>query len=85
MFRGFFIFMLELLLNEEDFCAALDELESFANANNIEMDRSSKCIVEIATTLMLSVELEDNTFVMLAKLIYNVGYRDNHFKSPIIH
>ena len=77
--------MLDLLLDEEEFLAALDELERFAEASQIEMDGSSKAIVEIATTIMLSMDVEDNTFVMLAKLIYNVGYRDNHFKSPYIH
>ena len=77
--------MLDLLLDEEDYIAALLELDRFAEANGIEMDGSSQKIVEVATTLLLSMELEDNTFVMLVKLIYNVGYRDNHFKSPIIH
>lgn len=85
MFRGFFYFMLDLLLDEEDYVAAILELKDFADKNGIDLDGSSKQIVEVATTLMLSIELEDDTFVMLAKLIYNVGYRDNHFKSSIIH
>lgn len=77
--------MLDLLLDEEDYVAAILELKKFADENEIEMDGSSKRIVEVATTLMLSVQLDDDTFVILAKLIYNVGYRDNHFKSSVIH
>jgi methionine salvage enolase-phosphatase E1 len=77
--------MMELLLDEEDYINIITQLQEAAAEQGLEIDDSSKKIVEIATTFMLTKGIPDKTFVNLARLIYNVGYRDNHFKSPIIH
>lgn len=76
---------IDLLLDEEDYLAAVAELEAFAENNGIQFDGTSYELVRLITQLMLKMELDKNTFVMMTKLVYNIGYRDNHFKSAIIH
>jgi hypothetical protein len=76
---------IDLLLNEEDYVGSLEELKQFAEKNGYKIEGTSYDLVRVVTAVMMSQELPDHVFVMMAKLIYNIGYRDNHFKSAIIH
>lgn len=85
--EGIFIFMgdIDLLLDEEDYITALSFIEDYAQQFDLKYDGSSYSVMQIATTMLMATEMEPKLFVLLVKLIYNVGYRDNSFKSPNIH
>jgi hypothetical protein len=77
--------MLELLIDEEDYLINIKQLKDFAESQGIPFDGSSRKVVEVALTMMIATELDADAVVMLGKLIYNVGYRDNNFKTLNIH
>lgn len=75
--------MLNLLLDEDQYESAIEELAKFAESQGIEMDYTSESILQVAATVMLAAQPDARTFVMLSKLIYNLGYRDNHVFSKL--
>lgn len=76
---------INLLLDEEDYLAALDELEEFARQHEIPCAGTSQDFVRVATVLIMAFDLPKEPLVMLTKLIYNIGYRDNYFRGATIH
>lgn len=81
---GFLFFMTDLLLDEEDFRSAIEDILAFAEKHGLEYDGSSSRLIEITLTLMMAMEDDPEAFVLLGKLIYNIGYRDNFFKRQVV-
>lgn len=78
--------MINLLLDEEDFRYAIEDILEFAKKHDIAYDGTSGKLIEITLTLMMAMEEDAEAFVMLGKVIYNIGYRDNLFrKREIVH
>lgn len=78
--------MEDLLLDESEFQYAIEELKQFAKRESIDIDLSNSLgLVTTITAILVAVELDAKSIAMLSKLVYNIGYRDNLFKSRYIH
>lgn len=77
----------ELILTDEEYYECLQYIETFAENHKLEYNPSvSKDVIRIALVMMLADECMPEVQVLLAKVIYNMGYRDNYaLPSSMVH
>ena len=78
--------MNELLLKDKDYFDCLGCIESFAESNEIDYNPTvARDVIRVALLMMLSDECNPEVQVLLGKVIYNMGYRDNCFDAAYIN
>lgn len=76
--------MTSLLLDEDEFRDAIEDILAFAKKHEIPYNGTSESLIKATLTLMMAMEDDPEAFVLLGKLIYNIGYRDNFFKKQVV-
>lgn len=78
--------MEELLLSDDDYYQCLTCIDGFAAVNEIEYNPMvASDVLRVTLLMMTHEECSPEVQVLLAKVIYNMGYRENDFNGVFVN